>query len=192
FHWDPVTHQSEPEREWEQALHRKFSFSTLQCIQRARNEHDRLLAEFASLLAGIETTLTSTGMQVERLDDEGLFLLIQRALNPWQQAASYRPHAQLGAYQSVRSRLTNVSVEAESEEYLRVGGLFHTFISLKEPPDSTYPGMLRELLSLDFPIVVNTEIVIPEQAKVISQYNVPSAENGGGPAGHQRWFSREC
>src|SRR5215471_14602712 len=39
FHWDPVTHRSEPEREWEQALRRKFSFSTLQCIQRARNEH---------------------------------------------------------------------------------------------------------------------------------------------------------
>ena len=43
-------------------------------------------------------------------------------------------------------------------------------MSLKEPPDSTYPGLLRELLSLDFPVVVNTEIVIPDQAKVISQY----------------------
>jgi type IV secretory pathway VirB4 component len=170
FHWDPVTHQSEPEREWEQALRRKLSFSALQCIQRARGEHDRLLAEFTSLLAGIETTLTSTGMQVERLDDEALFLLIQRAMNPWHQTASYRPHGQLGAQHSVRSRLTNVSVEAESEDYLKIGGLLHTFISLKEPPDSTHPGMLRELLSLDFPIVVNTEVVVPDQAKIIRQY----------------------
>jgi len=30
--------------------------------------------------------------------------------------------------------------------------------------------MLRELLSLDFPIVVNTEILVPDQAKVIRQY----------------------
>jgi type IV secretory pathway VirB4 component len=170
FHWDPVTHQLESGQEWEQALRRKFSFSTLHCIQRARNEHDRLLAEFTSLLAGIETTLTSTGMQVRRLDDEALFLLIQQAMNPWPQTASYRPYGQLGANQSVRSRLTDVSVEAESEEYLRIGGLLYTFISLKEPPDSTYPGMLRELLCLDFPIVVNTEIIIPDQAKVIRQY----------------------
>ena len=49
-------------------------------------------------------------------------------------------------------------------------GLLYTFVSLKEPPDSTYPGILRELLSLDFPIVVNAEIMIPDQAKVISQY----------------------
>src|SRR6185295_4439157 len=34
----------------------------------------------------------------------------------------------------------------------------------------TYPGLLRDLLSLDFPIVVNTEIVIPDQARVIGQY----------------------
>ena len=30
--------------------------------------------------------------------------------------------------------------------------------------------MLRELLALDFPTVVNTEIMIPDQAKVIRQY----------------------
>jgi hypothetical protein len=53
---------------------------------------------------------------------------------------------------------------------LKVGGLLYTFVSLKEAPDTTYPGLLREFLSLDFPIVVNVEIVIPDQAKVISQY----------------------
>src|SRR6185295_14555866 len=76
----------------------------------------------------------------------------------------------LGQYESVRSQLTSVSIESESDDYLKAGGLLYTFVSLKEPPDSTYPGLLRELLSLDFPIVVNAEIVIPDQAKVISQY----------------------
>jgi hypothetical protein len=48
--------------------------------------------------------------------------------------------------------------------------LLYSFVTLKDPPDATYPGILRELLALDFPIVVNTEILIPDQAKVINQY----------------------
>src|SRR6266516_1325983 len=171
FHWEPVIHRSEPGREWEQEMRRTFSLSANKCIQRTRGEHDRLMAEFTSLLTGIETTLASTGMQIQRLDGDALFALIQRAMNPLDAVkTSCRSNGRLGRYESVRSQLTNVSVEAESDDYLKVGGLLYTFISVKEPPDSTYPGMLRELLSLDFPIVVNTEIVIPDQAKVISQY----------------------
>ena len=64
----------------------------------------------------------------------------------------------------------NVSIEGESDDYLKVGGLLYTFITLKDPPDATHPGILREILNVDFPIVVNTEILIPDQAKVISQY----------------------
>ena len=171
LYWDPLIHRSEPGREWETKLRRTFSASASKCIQRTRAEHDRLMAEFTSLLTGIETTLASTGMQIQRLDGDALFVLIQRAMNPLDAVkTSCRSNGRLGRYESVRSQLTNVSVEAESDDYLKVGGLLYTFISLKEPPDSTYPGMLRELLSLDFPIVVNTEIVVPDQAKVISQY----------------------
>ena len=171
LYWDPLIHRSEPGREWETKLRRTFNASASKCIQRTRAEHDRLMAEFTSLLTGIETTLASTGMQIRRLDGDALFVLIQRAMNPLDAVkTSCRSNGRLGRYESVRSQLTNVSVEAESDDYLKVGGLLYTFISLKEPPDSTYPGMLRELLSLDFPIVVNTEIVVPDQAKVISQY----------------------
>jgi type IV secretory pathway VirB4 component len=171
FYWDPVTHQSEPGHEWEEKLRRTWSLSTGKCIQRTRHEHDRLMAEFTSLLAGIETTLAATGMHIERLDDEGLFHLIARGINPSCIVKAFNcPNGQLGRYESIRNRLTSVSIEGESDEYLKVGGLLYTFVSLKEPPDSTYPGLLRELLSLDFPIVINTEIVVPDQAKVISQY----------------------
>jgi type IV secretory pathway VirB4 component len=171
FYWDPTIHESEPGHEWEAKLRRRFSLSATKCIQRTRSEHNRLLSEFTSLLAGVETTLTATGMEVRRLDDDGLFLLIGHAINPLREVTiPIRPTSPLGRYQSVRSRLTTVSVEGEADQYLKIGGLLYTFVSLKEPPDSTYPGMLRELLSLDFPIVVNTEIVIPDQAKVISQY----------------------
>jgi type IV secretory pathway VirB4 component len=170
LYWDPLIHQSEPGREWQEQLGRTFTLSASKCIERTRGEHHQLWAEFTSLLAGIETTLAATGMRIERLDDDALFLLIQQAMNPLEATRSAYRRSRLGKYDSVRCQLTNVSLEAESDDYLKVGGLLYTFISLKEPPDSTYPGMLRELLSLDFPIVVNTEIVIPDQAKVISQY----------------------
>src|SRR5206468_5179962 len=95
----------------------------------------------------------------------------RRTINPFDSiSAPYRRNGMPSLSESVRDRLTSVSIEAESDEYLKVGGLLYTFVSLKEPPDSTYPGLLRELLSLDFPVVVNTDIVIPDQAKVISQY----------------------
>ena len=171
FYWDPLTHQSEPGHEWEEKLRRTWSLSTGKCIQRTRAEHDRLIAEFTSLLVGIETTLAVTGMRIERLDNEGLFLLIARGINPLGVSnADYRRDNRLGRYESIRNQLTSVSIEAESDDYLKVGGLLYTFVTLKEPPDSTYPGLLRELLSLDFPIVINTEIMVPDQARVISQY----------------------
>jgi type IV secretory pathway VirB4 component len=171
FYWDPVIHQSEPGHEWEERLRRTWSLSTGKCIQRTRSEHDRLMAEFTSLLIGIETTLAVTGMRIQRLDDEGLFHLIERAINPVAIVNSvYRRNGRVGDYESIRNRLMSASIEAESDDHLKVGGLLYTFISLKEPPDSTYPGLLRELLSLDFPIVINTEIVVPDQARVISQY----------------------
>src|SRR5256886_1108638 len=171
FYWDPLIHQSDTGHEWEQKLRRTWNLSTGKFIQGSRSEHKRLMAEFTSLLAGIETTLGSTEMHIRRLDDDGLFLLIQRAMNPLDaMRACYRRNGRLEGYESIRNRLTSVSIEAESDDYLKVAGLLYTFISLKEPPDSTYPGMLRELLSLDFPIVINTEIVVPDQAKVIRQY----------------------
>src|SRR2546428_10432113 len=171
FYWDPLIHQSDPGHEWEQKLRRTWSLSTGKCIQRSRSEHKRIMAEFTSLLAGIETTLRSTGMHIQRLDDDGLFLLIQRAMNPVDAiTGSYRRNGRLEGYESIRNRLTSVSIEAEADDYLKIGGLLYTFISLTEPPDSTYPGLLRGLLSLDFPIVINTEIVVPDQAKVIRQY----------------------
>jgi len=172
FYWDPVIHHAEPGHEWEQKIRRSWSLSAGKCMRRTRAEHDRDLAEFTSLLAGIETTLASTGMLIQRLHDDELFGLIQRALDPLSSTnPPYRANVRLGQYESVRSGLTNVSIQAESDEYLKIGGLLYTFVSLKEPPDSTFPGLLRELLSLDFPIVVNTEIVIPDRPRLLTNTN---------------------
>jgi hypothetical protein len=42
--------------------------------------------------------------------------------------------------------------------------------SSKDLPDATYPGILRELLALDFPLVVNTEAAIPDQAARLKHF----------------------
>src|SRR5579859_762126 len=58
----------------------------------------------------------------------------------------------------------------ETESYLNIDGLLYSLVSLKELPDATFPGILRELVALDFPLVVNVQITIPDQAKVLRGY----------------------
>jgi hypothetical protein len=60
----------------------RFSISASKCIQRTRREHEDLLSEFTSILAGVEQTLRATGMVVRRLSDGEIFLELKRALNP--------------------------------------------------------------------------------------------------------------
>ncbi len=43
-------------------------------------------------------------------------------------------------------------------------------MTLKDLPDATFPGILRDLVGLDFPITVNTEVTIPDQAAMIKHY----------------------
>lgn len=148
-----------------------FSLSVEKCIERERREHEDLLSEFSSLLAGVEQTLVATGMGVRRLTEEELFLEAKRALNPVLNDRSplRRPEYSL-QYRSARSQITNTSVEDEQENHIQVGGLLYTFVSLKDLPDGTFPGILRELMVLDFPIVVNSEITIPDQTKVLEHF----------------------
>src|SRR5947199_234972 len=37
-------------------------------------------------------------------------------------------------------------------------------------PARTFPGMLRELLRMDFPLVINAEVSLPDQVKVVKKY----------------------
>jgi type IV secretory pathway VirB4 component len=171
FHWDPLVHQAKPGREWEERLRQDWGLSARKSIRRTREQHEKLLDLFNSILAGIETTLGATGMVFYRLADDEIFQLARQSLNPLVvDARRLRPSRIPGRHESVRARISNVSIEGESDEYLKVGGLLWSFVTVKDPPDATYPGILRELLALEFPIVVNTEIVIPDQARVISQY----------------------
>ena len=41
--------------------------SASKCIERSRREHEDLVAEFNSLMSGVEASLQATGMKIERL-----------------------------------------------------------------------------------------------------------------------------
>ena len=172
FIWDPRIHHQSPDLEWKKKMRGgSISTSATKCIERSRREHEDLLAEFRSLMAGVEATLQSTGMKLTRMSGDDLFLEIKRALHPLgKDLVSYRrPEASI-FYESARSQIANVNIEDELDEYIKIGGLLFSFVSLKDLPDATFPGVLRELVVMDFPIVINAEIVLPDQAKSVKQY----------------------
>jgi hypothetical protein len=173
FIWNPRIHHQSPNFEWKRKMKSggSFSVSTTKCMERSRQEHDELLAEFNSLLAGVETTLQATGMPIRRMNEQDIFLEIKRALHPLgNDTLPYRsPHESL-RQESARSQMANVNIEDEQDDYLKVGGLLYSWISLKDLPDATFPGILRELVVMDFPLVVNAEVTLPDQSKSIKQY----------------------
>jgi hypothetical protein len=170
FIWDPVLHH----RIIGKPLKPKgdlFSLSARRCVDRSRQEHQDLLAEFESLLGGVETALGAAELGARRLTDYELFIEAKRALNPLAvDSRPYRRNNQQLQYSSAREQIADVSIVDETDSYLNLGGILYSFVSLKELPDATFPGVLRELIGLDFPIIVNAQIAIPDQAKVLKGY----------------------
>jgi type IV secretory pathway VirB4 component len=172
FIWDPRIHHQVTGKADKRAINLSLSaLSSRAAIQRSRQEHGRLVVEFESLLVGIETTMEAANLGARRLDDQELFLEAKRALNPLD--PDRKPHIageNFLEYRSSREQLADVSILNETESYINIGGLLYSLVSLKELPDATFPGILRELAAIDFPIVVNAQISLPDQAKVLKGY----------------------
>lgn len=169
FIWDPLIQHHVTGKSTRRSPN--WSLSASKCIDRSRREHEQLLAEFESLLVGIETTLRAAELGPRRVTDHELFLETKRGLNPLEpDTRDYIPGEALLEYRSARQQLANGSILDETDSYLNVGGLLYSIVSLKELPDATFPGMLRELVALDFPFVVNAQFTIPDQTKVLKGY----------------------
>jgi TraG P-loop domain len=110
-------------------------------------------------------------MTVRRLSDDEMFLELKRAMNPLLRDDLPYRHSELAIdYRSAREQASNTHIEDDQETYLKIGGLLYSFLSLKDLPDATYPGILRELLALDFPLVINTDVAIPDQAARLKHF----------------------
>lgn len=168
FIWDP--------REHSKALGRgitstSFSLSVKKCIERSRQEHKQLLGEFQVIVNGIESALHGAGLGSRRLTHEEMFVEAKRTLNPLNSDdRPYRRPEEWFSSGSAREQITDVSLLEETDTYLNIDGILYSFVSLKELPDATFPGVLRELITLDFPFFVNVQISIPDQAKVLKSY----------------------
>ena len=170
FIWNPDIHHEGPDFEWRKTRRtaNRWSFSANKCIQRTLREHEDLLSEFESLMAGTQATLEATGMQARRMTDQEMFLEVKRALNPM--TSDIRRYDQGLAFESARAQIANVNIEDEQDGHLKVGGLLYAWTSLKELPDATFPGISRELVSQEFPFVISAEIAIPDQSKIMKSY----------------------
>jgi hypothetical protein len=170
FIWDPVVHHRVSGKPLKPSGN-PFSLSARKCIDRSRQEHEQLLAEYESLLRGVETALEAAEFGARRLTDEELFLETKRALGPLApDSRPYRRGDEQLEYRSAREQLVDLSLTDETDTYLNLGGVLYSFVSLKELPDATFPGLLRELIGLNFPVVVNAQVAIPDQAKVLKGY----------------------
>ncbi len=173
FIWNPRIHHQSPDLEWKRKMKSSgsWSVSASKCLERSRQEHEELLSEFSSLLAGVEATLQATGMSIRRMSDQDIFVEIKRALQPLgNDTLPYRHPDESLWQESARSQMANVNIEDEQDDYLKIGGLLYSWISLKDLPDATFPGILRELVVMDFPLLINAEVTLPDQSKSIKQY----------------------
>ena len=150
---------------------REFSVSVPKNIQRTKKEHTDALAEFESILSGVSASLIAAGMQPERMNEEELFLEIKRALDPQSPDINpLRTNPLATRYISAREQAATVSVLGETDSYINLNGVLWSLISLKTPPDGTYPGIMRNLLTVGFPIVISTQILVPDQRVVLDRY----------------------
>jgi hypothetical protein len=119
-------------------------------------------------MAGAQSTLEATGMHPRRMTDQEMFLEVKRAMNPL--TSDTRLYKQGLAYQSAREQIANVNIEDEQDDHLKIGGLLYSWVSVKEMPDATFPGITRELVGQEFPLVISAEITIPDQSKIMRSY----------------------
>lgn len=165
FIWDPELHHRVTGKQ-NQSRRTSLSLSTRKIIERHRREHQDLLTEFESLLNGIEATMHAAELGAVRLSDHELFLEAKRAINPF--STDVRPYSPDEG--SAREQITETSILEETETYLNIDGVLYSFVSLKDLPDATFPGILRELCGLDFPLIINAQVTIPDQTKVLKSY----------------------
>ena len=173
--WDPEQHHRVLASSGKTAKRNEdgggFGLSTRKIVQRTLKEHIDLMSEFESLLNGIESAMVAAGLDPQRMSDQDLFLETKRALAPIRpDPLPLRQYPYSERYVTAREQCSVVSILGQTEDYINIDGLLWSFITLKAPPDATYPGILRSLLTSGLPVVVSTQVTIPNQSKVLERF----------------------
>ncbi len=176
FIWDPETHRrmmasAGGPKTGAATFSQSFSLSRKTCINRARAQHEAILAQFGSILRGVESSMVAADFEPVRMSHEEMFLEIQTTISPFCPVrAKLRNHPLSVRYVSAREQLMNAGIEGMAESYVSINNLLWSVVTLKSLPEQTWPGLVRELQTLGFPLIVSTNIFIPNQAKVLAVY----------------------
>ncbi len=171
FIWDPRVHAQLYHSAERKRRSGGLMFSQKKCIERAEKEHKALLTEFESIMRGIEGSMDAAELGPRRLDDQSLFDELWHAQKPHPtHSQPLRRPEDLLSYRSVRSQAAEASILNETETYLNIDGYLYSVISLKELPDATLPGMMQRFATLGFPLVISSQLLIPDQVKVLKGY----------------------
>jgi type IV secretory pathway VirB4 component len=169
--WDPRIHAKLYHSAEQNRKLASFTLSQKKAIQRTRKEHETYLAEFESILRGIEGSMEAANLGSRRLTTQDLFEELKYAQHPLRR--DHRPYVsgeRMIEYRSAREQATEASILNETETYLNIDGYLYGVVSLKELPDATFPGMLQNFSTLGFPIIISGQVVIPDQVKVLKSY----------------------
>lgn len=171
FIWDPRIHAKLYHSAEQNRKFGGFALSQKKAIQRSRKEHETHLAEFESILRGIESSLETAEIGPHRLTTQDLFDELQAAQHPRRRdRRPYVPGEEMISYRSARDQATHASILHEAENYLNIDGYLYSIVSLKELPDATFPGMLQKFSTLGFPVVISGQVEIPDQVKILKAY----------------------
>ncbi len=140
--------------------------------QIGKKKHLSIVTQFESFLRGIESSLKTAGLNPSRMAADEFFAEVSRALSPNPiSRRGFRPPNYLDTRPlTARAQLGSVSILDETEDYLNIDGYLYGCITMKVPPEATFPGIIRELLTCGFPLTISVQIVIPNQQKVIEKY----------------------
>ncbi len=148
-----------------------FTMSQKKAIQRTRREHETYLAEFESILRGIEGSMEGANLGPRRLSTQELFEELKHSQHPTRRDhRPFMPGDEMFTYRSAREQATQASILHEAETYLNIDGYLYSVVSLKELPDATFPGMLQNFSTLGFPVVISGQVTVPDQVKVLKGY----------------------
>lgn len=141
------------------------------CIQIEREEHDQNILQFQALLRGIESTMNAAELKPTRLTHRELFSSTQDAIGPFCPVRSRMYLNPVSDHEmSVRDLLATVHLDGLTESYISIDRTLWGVVTLKDPPERTFPGIIRKLLILGFPLTISTNIEIPDQTKILNHY----------------------
>src|SRR6267378_973481 len=135
---------------------------TTALLQRNREEHNRLVAEFNNILETYRLGLEYI-TQLRLLIEPELVELVYRGLNP--------ADRQLTKAKRQSTSLLNTDW-FEGVRLLDLGGVLKAVVTLSELPEATFASLLRPLLALDFSSEVVLNVHVPDQAVKVRKLRV--------------------